>query len=164
MPPRLLPAGRRRPMQNTRRRTGGLATLLGWLVAAFSLPACGWAHKVVVFATVQEDRIDGEAYFRGGGPVRGAKVRVLDAEGQTLGETTTDADGRFSFRARQRCDHHLTLELYSFNFNTHRDILTMLFDLSRIFDRVGMKSQREQQAVVPAFFHVAERRCPCSPL
>lgn len=37
------------------------------------------------------------------------------------------------------CD---ALELYSFNFNTHRDILTMLFDLSRIFDRVGMKSQR----------------------
>ena len=37
------------------------------------------------------------------------------------------------------CD---TLELYSFNFNTHRDILTMLFDLSRIFDRVGLKSQR----------------------
>ncbi|HHS98377.1 MAG TPA: radical SAM protein [Chloroflexi bacterium] len=35
-----------------------------------------------------------------------------------------------------------TLELYSFNFNTHSDILTMLFDLSRIFDRVGLKSQR----------------------
>jgi len=35
-----------------------------------------------------------------------------------------------------------TLELYSFNFNTHSDILILLFELSRIFDRVGIKSQR----------------------
>ncbi len=34
------------------------------------------------------------------------------------------------------------LELYSFNFNTHADILTLLFDLNRLFDRVSVKSQR----------------------
>lgn len=35
-----------------------------------------------------------------------------------------------------------TLELYSFNFNTHRDIMTLLLELNRLFDRVGFKSQR----------------------
>jgi hypothetical protein len=35
-----------------------------------------------------------------------------------------------------------TLELYSFNFNTHSDILTLLLDLNRLFVRVGIKSQR----------------------
>jgi radical SAM superfamily enzyme YgiQ (UPF0313 family) len=35
-----------------------------------------------------------------------------------------------------------TLELYSFNFNAHSDILSLLLDLNRIFDRVNMMSQR----------------------
>ncbi len=35
-----------------------------------------------------------------------------------------------------------TLELYSFNFNTHRDILALLLELNRLFDRVSFKSQR----------------------
>ena len=34
------------------------------------------------------------------------------------------------------------LELFSFNFNTHSDILQLLWDLNRIFDRVGFMSQR----------------------
>ncbi|MEA3310414.1 MAG: radical SAM protein [Chloroflexota bacterium] len=35
-----------------------------------------------------------------------------------------------------------TLELYSFNFNTHTAILDLLLELNRIFDRVSFKSQR----------------------
>jgi len=34
------------------------------------------------------------------------------------------------------------LNLYSFNFNTHQDILEMLLELHTLFDRVGFKSQR----------------------
>jgi hypothetical protein len=34
------------------------------------------------------------------------------------------------------------LGLYSFNFNTHTDILPMILELSRLFDRVSLKSQR----------------------
>jgi hypothetical protein len=32
--------------------------------------------------------------------------------------------------------------LYSFNFNTHSDILPMMLELNRLFDRVSLKSQR----------------------
>jgi len=35
-----------------------------------------------------------------------------------------------------------TLELYSFNFNVHSDILTLILELNRLFERVGFKSQR----------------------
>jgi len=35
-----------------------------------------------------------------------------------------------------------TLELYSFNFNTHAEILPLLLDLNRLFRRVSFKSQR----------------------
>ncbi len=34
------------------------------------------------------------------------------------------------------------LELYSFNFNTHRDIVPLLLELNRLFARVSFKSQR----------------------
>jgi hypothetical protein len=34
------------------------------------------------------------------------------------------------------------LNLYSFNFNTHRDIIELLLALHRLYDRVGLKSQR----------------------
>ena len=34
------------------------------------------------------------------------------------------------------------LNLYSFNFNTHQDILKMILELHRLFDRVSFKSQR----------------------
>ena len=34
------------------------------------------------------------------------------------------------------------LNLYSFNFNTHQDILEMILELHRLFDRVSFKSQR----------------------
>ncbi len=34
------------------------------------------------------------------------------------------------------------LNLYSFNFNTHRDILPMILELHKLFDRVSFKSQR----------------------
>ncbi len=39
----------------------------------------------------------------------------------------------------QGCD---TFSLYSFNFNTHREILPLLLDLNRLFDRVRFTSQR----------------------
>ncbi|MEA3339365.1 MAG: radical SAM protein, partial [Chloroflexota bacterium] len=34
------------------------------------------------------------------------------------------------------------LNLYSFNFNTHQDILEMMLELHQLFDRVSLKSQR----------------------
>ena len=34
------------------------------------------------------------------------------------------------------------IDLYSFNFNTHEDILALLLELNRTFDRVSFKSQR----------------------
>jgi radical SAM superfamily enzyme YgiQ (UPF0313 family) len=45
-------------------------------------------------------------------------------------------------RALKRAQGPETLELYSFNFNTHRDILALLPELNRIFHRVSFQSQR----------------------
>jgi hypothetical protein len=43
------------------------------------------------------------------------------------------------------------LDLYSFNFNTHRDVLALMMDLNRTYDWVGLKSQRvDMLAAMPA--------------
>ena len=68
------------------------------------------AHKAVVFATVQGSTMEGEAYFRGGTPIRGAKVTVVGPDEQLLGETTTDEEGKFTLDVRLRCDHRLVVE------------------------------------------------------
>ena len=45
-------------------------------------------------------------------------------------------------RQLKRTSGGSTLELYSFNFNTHSDILTLLLELNRLFKRVSAMSQR----------------------
>ena len=45
-------------------------------------------------------------------------------------------------RRLKRASGARTLELYAYNFNTHRDILALLFGLNRLFDAVGAMSQR----------------------
>jgi nickel transport protein len=67
-------------------------------------------HKLNVFAVAEGNVIRGEAFSRDGTPVREAKVAILDPAGDRLGETTTDGEGKFSFEARFRCDHHLVLD------------------------------------------------------
>jgi len=73
-------------------------------------PTPAFAHRINVTAPVQGTTIAGEAYFVDGSPARNATVTVLDPAGKTLGQTTTDADGRFSFPLRFRCDHRVVVD------------------------------------------------------
>ena len=82
--------------------------LAAWGLSASSRAAA--AHHLVVFATVEEKTIAGEAYVRGGGAVADAAVTVLDSRGEKLGETTTDGEGMFRFEVRFRCDHRLVVD------------------------------------------------------
>ncbi len=82
--------------------------LLLVLQLAIATPAA--AHKASVFAAVQGKVISGEAYFRDGSPLRSAQVTVFDPAGAKLGETKTDAEGKFSFEPRRRCDHRVVVD------------------------------------------------------
>jgi nickel transport protein len=68
------------------------------------------AHKLSVFAAVEGNAIRGEANFRDGAPVRHATVKVLDPDGQLLGQLQTDQEGRFRFQPQRRCDHRLLVD------------------------------------------------------
>ena len=82
--------------------------LLTALAFGFFCPAPAFAHKLYVFAERIEDAvIHGRAYFPGDVAAQNINVIVSDPSGRELGRTTTDENGRFTFTARTRVDHHL---------------------------------------------------------
>jgi hypothetical protein len=69
-----------------------------------------WAHKINVFANVQDRTIHGEAYFQDGIPLRNVPVTVFAPNGATLGELTTDDAGKFHYQPRWRCAHRVVVD------------------------------------------------------
>jgi nickel transport protein len=84
--------------------------LAALLVVCLLLSAPLYAHRLKVFATAEGARIDGEAYFVGGGVAAGAVISVLDAKDRELARLTPDATGSFSYTATQRMDHKLVAD------------------------------------------------------
>ena len=83
-------------------------TLIFVTVLAAACPAS--AHKIKLFATVENQTITGYGYFPGGGKYRNGMVTVSGPEGLALGEVTTDDNGEFSFTAQYKCDHTFSIE------------------------------------------------------
>jgi nickel transport protein len=98
--------GKRRTSSAAARRAACCAAVAACLLAA----AEARAHKLALFAAAEGDLIAGRAYFVGGGRAAGVTVRVLGPGGRKLGQTVTDADGRFTFKAQAACDHTFVVE------------------------------------------------------
>lgn len=62
------------------------------------------AHRLKVFATVVGDRIEGKAYFVGGGPAGRVSAVLRDRQEKVVAEGRTEADGRFALVAPFRTD------------------------------------------------------------
>ena len=63
-----------------------------------------FAHRVSVFAWVEEDTIHVESKFSGGKKVNGGKVVVMDSQGVELLSGLTNDHGEFSFKIPQQSD------------------------------------------------------------
>lgn len=94
-----------------KRRRGGRATCVFVSLTILVLSASpALAHKISIFAAVEGEAITGEAFARGGDPIRSATICVFGTDGQALGETTTDSEGKFRFVPTARRDHRLVLD------------------------------------------------------
>ncbi|WP_116131947.1 cobalt ABC transporter permease [Tropicimonas sp. IMCC34043] len=69
--------------------------LLSLCLVLTPLPAL--AHKVIASVFPSGARIEGEIGFSDGAMARDTKVEVLDAQGNRIGEATTDGEGFFTY-------------------------------------------------------------------
>ena len=94
-----------------------MSGLRGWLVVLFLTALAVWhtpvpaqAHKVRLFAQVEDGVIRGYGYFSKSSRAQNRPLIVYGPGGEELGRTQTDAQGEFSFKPRVRCDHRLVLD------------------------------------------------------
>jgi nickel transport protein len=69
-----------------------------------------FAHSIDVSAAVEGKTIQGKASYHDGAPVGNADVRAFDPEGEEIGRTKTDSQGKFKIEAAFRCDHRLLID------------------------------------------------------
>ena len=77
-------------------------------VALAARPA--WAHRVKVFAYVENRTVLGYGYMAGGERTKDCPVTVLLPDGTTLVAVRTDGEGRFAFQATVRADLKIVLD------------------------------------------------------
>lgn len=74
-----------------------------YIILFFMAVLCGaepaQAHKLKVFATVENNTVSGYGFFIGGGRPRGAEVVIRDADARESYRGKTDDEGRFSWKA-----------------------------------------------------------------
>lgn len=57
-----------------------------------------FAHRIGLFAYVEEEKIQGQVYFVDGTPAKKAQVKLMDLKGKVLASTLTDQQGKFFFK------------------------------------------------------------------
>ena len=82
------------------------------MTVLFTLQVTGsaFAHKVGVFALVNDGDIEGEVYSSGGDALKDCPVIFLGPDGEKLGETRTQADGTFRFTPTARVEHLVVVD------------------------------------------------------
>jgi nickel transport protein len=77
---------------------------LFFLILLFLLNLEAFAHKINLFITQVEDRIEGEGFFADGSPCKNCEITVFDPSEKEILKTKTDEKGRFSFSLPQKLE------------------------------------------------------------
>ncbi len=94
----------------SRRTVFFLTTLLLFV----SVAASAYAHSVVLWCYVENNRVNVEAFFGGGAKkVQNGKILVVDKNGKKLLEGVTDKKGLFSFDPPVQDDMTIVVEVDS---------------------------------------------------
>jgi nickel transport protein len=74
------------------------------LSGIYIVPSLALAHRVNLFAWVEEDTVFVESKFAGGKRVKAGKIIVLDPDGKELLSGVTNDNGEFSFKIPKSAD------------------------------------------------------------
>lgn len=81
--------------------------LVGWMLVH---PALALAHKINIFAYIDEQTVYTESYFSDGKPVSNGKITVVNQDKQLMVQGETDGQGLFSFPIAKQ--ETLIIEIY----------------------------------------------------
>ena len=73
-----------------------------FLILLFYITDTAYAHRVMIFAWVEGDKVFTESKFSGGKKVKGGKILVSDLRGKNILEGKTDDKGEFSFTVPEK--------------------------------------------------------------
>ncbi|UCD71230.1 MAG: hypothetical protein JSW70_09560 [Syntrophobacterales bacterium] len=79
------------------------------LVVMFVSASHALAHRVILYAYVEGDRVFTESYFNDGKRCQNSRIEVLDMSGEKLLEGKTDNNGEFSFNPPKKTDLRIIL-------------------------------------------------------
>jgi nickel transport protein len=79
------------------------------LVVILASASHALAHRVILFAYTEGDRVFTESYFSDGKKCQNSRIEVFDTFGNKLLEGKTDKKGQFSFKPPKRTDLKITL-------------------------------------------------------
>ena len=88
----------------------GRIFLFSFITVCLLLSGYALAHRVNLFAYVENGKVYTESYFPGGRPVEGGKVSVYDSRDTLLLEGVTDKEGQFNFDVPKVDDLTIVLE------------------------------------------------------
>ncbi|MGB9761669.1 MAG: hypothetical protein ACPLWD_04175, partial [Caldimicrobium thiodismutans] len=74
------------------------------MILLFLLNLEAFAHKINLFITQVEDRIEGEGFFADGSPCKNCEITVFDPSEKEILKIKTDEKGRFSFSLPQKVE------------------------------------------------------------
>ncbi|MDB5508092.1 MAG: hypothetical protein JWL93_561 [Hyphomicrobiales bacterium] len=83
--------------------------LVGCLLACLAFSAPASAHRLRLFATVDEGALAGYAFFVGGGRAQGAEIVVTSSPGAEPTRLLTDQEGRFSWKPPAPATYHVVV-------------------------------------------------------
>jgi nickel transport protein len=80
------------------------------LLGCFFLAAPAYAHKVNIFAYVENGKIFTESYFPDGKKIEGGTIQVFDSQNQKVAEGKTDKEGKFSLPIPKKDDLTIVID------------------------------------------------------
>lgn len=90
------------------------------LFGSILLAVPAYAHKVNIFAYVENGKIYTESYFPDGKKVEGGSIEVLDSQNQKIAEGKTDKEGKFSLPIPKKDDLTIVIDASMGHKNTFK--------------------------------------------
>jgi nickel transport protein len=81
-----------------------------FLMVLFCITNTAYAHKVMIFAWVEGDKVFTESKFSRGKKVKGGEILVYDLKGKNILEGKTDDKGEFSFAVPEKTTLKIVLQ------------------------------------------------------